>query len=138
MPEPSLALQKALRARLIASSDLTALVPAENVIDATDRPLRFPCIKLGEGSSVYAIPSESYHDRGRLTVHIWTQETGLMMAKEIAGAIVKAIRGPFPNTPDYRFFSVVSRGGGRFMRDPSGQHGHGVVEIEAVLQEIAA
>lgn len=137
MPEPSLALQKALRARLVASSDLTALVPAENVIDATNRPLRFPCIKLGEGVSAFAAPYVRYHDKASLDVHVYVQEEGLMISKEIVGAIVKAIRGTFPNSAEYRFFSVIPTGS-RFMRDPSGQHSHAVLSIEALLQEVAA
>ena len=136
MPEPSLALQKALRARLTASPDLTALVPADNVLDATSRPERFPRVKIGEGQTAFAVPYTRYHDKATLDVHIWCEEPGLTDAKEIAGAIAGSIRGHFPDTPDYRFFSVISTNA-RYMRDPSGHHSHAVLTIEALLQEKA-
>jgi SPP1 family predicted phage head-tail adaptor len=108
MPEPSLAFQKALRARLIASPDLAALLPPDNIIDATNRPERFPCVKIGEGQTSFAVPYTRYHDKATLDVHVWCEEAGLSTAKEIIGAITTAIRGQFPDTADYRFFSVIA------------------------------
>jgi hypothetical protein len=51
--EPSLDLQKGIRARLLASADLMALVPADNVLDSTGRPERMPAVGIGEGQTVY-------------------------------------------------------------------------------------
>jgi hypothetical protein len=116
--------------------EVTALVPADNVLDATNRPERFPRVNIGEGQTAFAVPYTRFHDKATLDVHIWCEEPGLTAAKEIAGAIATAIRGHFPNTPDYRFFSVISTAA-RYMRDPSGRHSHGVLTIEALLQEIA-
>src|SRR5258708_40112903 len=86
--EPSLDLQKAIRARLLASADLMALVPADNVLDVTGRPERVPCINIGEGQTVYRrFDSTSY-----ATLHVWAQEPGLVTAKAIVSAIVPALR----------------------------------------------
>ena len=44
--DPSLALQKTIRQRLIASADVLALVPADNILDTNGRPERTPCILI--------------------------------------------------------------------------------------------
>lgn len=52
MMEPSLALQKAVRARLVATSAVTTLVPAAHVLDRNNRPEVFPAIIIGEGQTI--------------------------------------------------------------------------------------
>src|SRR5690606_20915740 len=52
MMEPSLALQKAIRARLIGTPAVTALVPAANMLDKNSRPEVFPSIIIGEAQTV--------------------------------------------------------------------------------------
>lgn len=137
MSEPSLELQKALRARLAGSSSITMLVPADNIIDRSERPERFPCVILGDGYSAYAQLYEEHHDRAFADLHIWTAETSLAGVKEIAGTIRGELRtdrldvGGF----DCRRLAIVST---RFLRDPDGVHAHGVMSIEATLMELAS
>jgi hypothetical protein len=136
MSEPSLAIQKALRGRLTASAAVTALVPAEAIFDRSGRPERFPCIIIGEATSLYATPYESYHDGVTADLHVWAEEIGLTRAKEIAGAVRAALRGNW-NVDGFRCaYATVT--GARFMRDPGGQHSHAVISVSALVQELAA
>src|SRR5258708_1493081 len=85
--EPSLDLQPVIRARLLASADLMALVPADNILDVTGRPERMPAVIIGEGQTVFSRFMSTAH----LTIHIWFQEPGLVTAKSAASAIVQAL-----------------------------------------------
>jgi hypothetical protein len=132
--EPSLDLQKAIRARLLASGDLMALVPADNVLDVTGRPERVPCVNIGEGQTVYRrFDSTTY-----ATLHVWVQEPGLIGAKAIVGAIVPAM------TVDAQIDGVLHLDNfichdlrvaqTRFMRDPHGSYSHGVVTVAGIMK----
>lgn len=133
----TLAVQKALRARLVATGAVTALVPAANILDRNSRPAPDPSIVLGEdqlvdGGFVDRAPVRVYS-----TVHLWKREAGLTGVKTIAGAIRAAIRsGRIPNTDGYSFGDCfVSQE--RFLRDPDGETAHGVVTIETLVSEVA-
>lgn len=136
MSEPSLALQKALRARLAGTGALTALVPANAIFDRATRPEAPRCIILGEGYSDFAQPWETFHDHAYADLHVWCVEEGLTVAKSIVGAIRDALR----NDPlavegfDCRDLQIASS---RYLRDPDGLHAHAVVSIVATLLEIA-
>ena len=132
--EPSLDLQKAIRARLLASGDLMALVPGDNVLDATGRPERLPCVNIGEGQTVYRrFDSTSY-----ATLHVWAQETGLTDSKSIASAIVAALK------VDAQIEGVLTLDNfvchdlqvtqTRFMRDPHGSFSHCVVTVAGIMK----
>ena len=139
MTEPTLDLQKAVRLALVASSDVTALVPASVILDRNLRPEVFPCILIGEG---HAMPSDGLarvRHRAFLDLHVWTNEDDLASCKRIVGAIRDALKnvGPLDNfaTADLRVTFV------RFLREHDedkahGAHGHGVVTIEAELVEL--
>jgi hypothetical protein len=134
--EPSLDLQKAIRARLLASAGLMALVPADNVIDTTGRPERMPSINIGEGQTVYRrFDSTTY-----ATLHIWVQEAGLTGSKAIAGAIVAAlhvdaqIEGVL--TLDYFVCHYLEVTQTRFLRDPHGSYSHGIVSVAGIMKAL--
>lgn len=135
MSDPSLSLQKAIRARLVSSVQLIALVPATNIIDKNSRPEIFPCIILGEGQTI----SGDDLDRRRYSlaydVHIFAKETGLTQTKAICGAMREALRDKFDYVDAFRI-ADVRISSTRFMRDPSGEHSHAVMTIEAEVQEI--
>lgn len=137
MSEPSLQLQKALRARLAGSSIVTALVPADNIVDRNERVERFPAIILGDGYSSYAQLYEEHHDRAFADLHVWTVEAGTAGVKEIAGAIRDALRYDrlVVEGFDCRRLAILSA---RFLRDPDGIHAHGVVSIEATMMELVS
>ncbi|WP_028030529.1 DUF3168 domain-containing protein [Gemmobacter nectariphilus] len=133
-----LAVQVALRARLIGTPAVVALVPAAAILDTGQRPALFPAIILGESQAVDEGDSIA-RDRLRVyhTAHVWTRETSLQGVKRICGAIRAAVAvgrldlGPGFHCADLRVSSM------RQMRDPDGETSHGVVTIEALVKELA-
>jgi len=128
----ALAVQKAIRARLVATPAVTELVPAASILDRNSRPAPDPSIVLGEDQIV---------DEGRIardvvlvysTLHVWKREPGLIGVKAISGAIRSAMRDRLASVPGYHFGdSYVSSE--RFLRDPDGETAHGVVTIESLV-----
>lgn len=132
--EPSLDLQKAIRARLLASEELMALIPPDHVLDVSGRPERMPCVNIGEGQTVYSrFTSTTY-----ATIHVWFEEPGLVKAKQAAGLIVDALR------VDAQISGVLALDNfichdlavtqTRFMRDPHGPYSHGIVSVAGVMK----
>lgn len=128
-----LEVQKAIRARL---TTYAVGVPAAQIIDANQRPSKLPAILLGdsqavdEGSSLRRAHPRVYH-----SLHVWQREPSLEGAKTIAGAIRSAIHSarltlaPGLHCADARVSSM------RFLRDPDGEHSHGVVVVEVLVSE---
>ncbi|MCR5856575.1 DUF3168 domain-containing protein [Mesorhizobium sp. J428] len=130
----SLAVQTAIRTRLVATSAVTALVPADSIVDShAERP--DPCIVLGEDQEV---------DEGRIardvvtvysTLHLWKEEPSLEGVKAIAGAIRTAINAGRLAVTGWHFGGAhVSST--RYLRDPDGVTSHGVLTIETIVSEV--
>lgn len=131
----SLDLQKALRAQLVASPELMALVPADHVLDRGGRPERFPCIILGEAQEIAEDRTlDREHVRVVATVHVWARESGIIVSKQAANAIRQAVLEWAPVLDDHHVVDLrhVSS---RYMRDPDGETSNAVLVIEALLQE---
>jgi hypothetical protein len=132
--EPSLELQKAIRARLLARPDLIALVPSDNIMDSNGRPERMPGINIGEGQTVYRRFDSTVHT----TLHVWAQEAGLADSKAIASVLVDALR------VDAQIDGVLSLDnfichdlrvtGTQFLRDPHGSYSHGIVTVAGIMK----
>jgi Protein of unknown function (DUF3168) len=132
--EPSLDLQKAIRARLLASADFMALVPADSVLDSTGRPELMPCVGIGEGQTVYRRFDSTTH----ATLHVWMQEPGLTGSKAIASAIVAALK------VDAQIQGVLTLDNfichdlrvtqTHFLRDPHGSYSHGIVSVAGIMK----
>lgn len=134
--EPNLALQAAVRARLVASSALVALVPAANVRDANGLPSVFPCILIGEGQTTPGGDIARKRHDAYLDLHIWAKESGVVTSKQIAGAV----RGALVDTrwaASGLHVADLHVTSSRFLRDPDGLHSHAVVSLSAIVQEIA-
>jgi len=133
---PDLALQKALRAVLVASEGVTALVPATSILDRHHRPAPRPSIIMGEtdlrvlSSFDRSVWSVSH------TLHVWTREPSTELAKRILSAISQAVRSERPDLDagyglaDWRIDLV------RALRDPDGETSHGVLTVVATVQEV--
>lgn len=134
MIEPSLAVQAMLHARLIADPAVTALVPAANISDRSTRPNVYPAIIIGEGVTLYSDRFDSFHESVSATLHVWTDEPGLVQAKQITGLVRAALREA-PWAADGYACHGVTLSNGRFLRDPDGEHGHAVLHFDATLQE---
>lgn len=132
----ALALQKALRARLISTSAVTALVGANAILDRNSRPAPDPSIILGEDQVVDEGDIARQQVRIFSTLHVWKKETSLAGAKAIAAAIRFAVRSGRPvleagfHCGDCRVSDM------RFLRDPDGETSHGIVTIESVVAEV--
>jgi hypothetical protein len=133
----SLAAQKAIRARLVATTAVTALVPATNIIDRNARPNPDPSIVIGEDQELDDDRIARDVVRIYSTVHVWKRENSLVGVKAIAGAIRNAIAAaPMPVTDGWHFADChVSTT--RFLRDPDGETAHGVVTIESLMREVS-
>ena len=111
-----------------------ALVPADNVLDATGRPERMPCVNIGEGQSVYRrFDSTTY-----ATLHVWFQEPGLTQAKAAVSAIVQALRVDAQISGVLVLDNFVCHDlmvtQTRFLRDPHGSYSHGIVTLAGIMK----
>lgn len=132
--EPSFDLQKAIRGRLLASADLMALIPADNILDVTGRPERMPCVNIGEGSTTYRrFDSTTY-----ATLHVWFEEPGLVQCKQAVSAIWEALRidAQLSGALILDNFTVLDLmpTQTRFMRDPHGTYSHGIVTVAGIMK----
>lgn len=131
-----LAIQKAIYKRLTTTSEVLSLVPLTNILDRNQLPKVDPLILIGNDQLV-----EDGSDVRRCiwrvfsTLDIWKVENGLTGSKAISGAIRQAIRNGKPEL-DTGYHCVdwyVSTT--RFLRDPDGEHSHGVLTIESLVLE---
>jgi Xaa-Pro aminopeptidase len=128
--------QKALRARLIGASGVTSLVPASNVLDTHQRPAPRPSIVLGESQSVDTGTSvKRTHTRITHTMHVWVSEPSLEGAKGIGAAIKTELRRERLTLPAGLSCADLHVTSQRFMRDPDGEHSHGVINVEILVSE---
>lgn len=127
--------QKAIAARLSATTAVTALCPATNILDRNERPNPSPAIIIGEGQTL------PHGDIARkawnvfLDLHIWKKEIGTSGVKAIAGAIVTALQSSrlaLDSGYSCGDCHVPQR---RFLRDPSGDLSHAVVTVELLISE---
>jgi hypothetical protein len=132
--DPSLALQKAIRARLIASPELMALVQAEHVMDANGRPEIMPAVYIGEGQTIFRRWDATTH----ATLHVWFQEPGVVQCKMAVSAIVAAlwIDAQADGVLLIDGFTVhdMQATQTRYMRDPHGSYSHGIVTVAAIVK----
>jgi hypothetical protein len=130
-----LAVQKAVRARLTATPAVTALVPAASILDRHARPAPDPSIILGEGQCIEAGDIARAVVRVVLDLHVWKKEPGLAGVKAIAGAVRAALHSARLaldtgfHCGDCRVSMM------RYLRDPDGETGHGVVTVETIVSE---
>lgn len=136
---PSVAVQIALRARLVGASAVVAIVPPAQILDAHKRPLGYPLIVLGEGQAV-----EDGGDLGRLRtrvysdLHLWIAEPSFETAAALAGAVHRALHSPrLELAAPFMCADCLVRGA-RFMRDPGGELSHVVMSVETLVHGVAA
>ena len=131
-----LEVQKALRARFTTTAALMAHVPASGVLDTNQRPSPVPSIILGESQSVDEGTSlRRAHTRVYHTAHVWTREASTEQVKVICGEIRWAIGlGRLVLAAPLHCADVLVASM-RFLRDPDGEHAHGVVTIEVLVTE---
>jgi hypothetical protein len=139
MNEPSLALQKAIRARLISTAAVTALVPADHILDRNQRPAPDPSIVLGEDQVVnegVTLSRDVVHVY--TTLHIWKRELGLAGVKVIAAEVGRALQVEplVTQEGDYQLFDTAVQAS-RFMRDPDGETAHCVLTVRSLVRVLS-
>lgn len=136
MIEPSLAFQTATRAALIASADLTALVPERNIRAGAVRLADLPSIIFSGAHTEYlGRASASQHvARVSLELHIWAVESGADTAKAIGMAALAALVEA-PATDGFEI-DEYAKPQTLWLRDPQPEanYTHGIVTLEAVLR----
>jgi hypothetical protein len=131
-----LVVQKAIRARLVATSAVTTLVPAAAILDRNSRPAPSPSIVLGEDQILPGDDIARAQQEVMTTIHVWKQELSLAGVKTIAGAIRTAIHSArlVLDTGWECIDCYVSDQ--RFLRDPDGETSHGVVSVTTIVREV--
>lgn len=134
MIEPTLALQTAIRAALIAAPAVIALVPADNIRAGSTRPDKTPCIIMANGTT--ALHGHDYTSQRaawvNLDLHLWTLDAGEDAAKEIAFAVSSALDKRLSIAGGYCDHFEVT--GAVYPRDPDPAYGHGVLSVEALIR----
>lgn len=134
MIEPTLALQEAIRAKLINSPAVIALVSADRIKAGTSRPDDCPCIRIGEAHTI--MHGNDYAAQRMadifLDIHVWTLNEGERKAKEITWAVQSALDGEL-SIPGADCFSFKITGT-RYPRDPDPAYGHGVLSAESLIR----
>ena len=134
----AIAVQKAIRARLIGASAVTALVPATSILDRHARPAPDPSIILGEDQTVQGEGLARDMVRVFSTLHLWKREPSLEGVKAIAGTIRTAIHAGRLDLETGFQCGDCFVSSSRFMRDPDGETSHGVVTVETMVSEVAS
>lgn len=138
MLEPGLTFQTAVRAALIASPAVSALVPADHIRAGGTRPDKLPAIILTPGSTEYLgrASGNQFVARVGLDLHIWALEDGPDTARAIGQAAFLALMDA-PQTHASSFlFIECERPVSACLRDPQPEQSytHGIMSLEAVLQ----
>lgn len=132
-----LAVQKAIRALLIADPAVIALVPAASILDRHQRPAPDPAIILGEAQVLDEGTSLARtHARVAHTLHVWKREPSLEGAKTILGAIRRALRSRLDLGQGLHAADTLVTSS-RVLRDPDGETSHGVLTVEVLVAEVA-
>lgn len=134
---PEIALQKAIRARLVDDEGIKEILTPSAILDRNERPAPSPSIIIGEGQSVDEGDSLSRNmTRIYMDLHVWKKEPSTAGVKAIAGAIRTAVAsGNFPPVDGFHIADCYVQSA-RFMRDPDGETSHAVVTISAKVQEL--
>lgn len=132
-----LALQRAIRARLIATPAITAQIPAARILDRNSRPIADDCIVLGEADVTEGGDMEFARQRVAHTIHIWRRAECLEGTAGLASSIRAAIlAAPFDLEAPFRSCGHWIMGL-RAMRDPGGEFAHAVLTVAAIIEETA-
>jgi hypothetical protein len=135
MIEPSIALKTAIREKLIADTNVTALVNANSIRTGSSQPDKMPSIIMGHSQTINLGRSgDQYLTRVYVDIHIWAIEDGAEKAQAIGAAVVNALwDAPIPVEAD---IDAYTRPSFQWISDPQPEQSytHGVASIEAVVR----
>lgn len=137
MLDPALAFQTAVRAALMASPSVMALVLPDNIRASGTRPDRLPSVVLSDAQTEFLGCAAGSQRLARvfLNLHIWALEDGADTARQIGAVVHQALEfGPADTAgivvDDWQRPRVV------WLRDPKPELSltHGVMTLEAVVR----
>lgn len=136
MVEPSIALKTAIRAALIADTNVTSLVDADNIRAGATRPDKMPCIIMGHAQTINLgrASGGQYLTRVFVDLHIWAIEDGAEVAQAIGHAVATALwDAPEMAESD---IDAYERPSFQWMRDPQPERSytHGVATVESIVR----
>ena len=132
MPHPSLALQKAVFAALVAGSGVGALI-GDRIFDAAPRNATFPYATFGDARVTDWSTGTEDGAEHRLVLHLWSRERG----KTEAWAAIEAIRATLHNAAldlDGHALANLRFEAADVGRDPDGITWHGIARFRAVTE----
>lgn len=132
MSEPSLALQGALVSCFKADSALSALI-GTRIYDRVPADPVFPYIRVGD-DQIVADGADCFDESVEVfaTIHVFSRAVGKPEAKNIAGAVVAAIRSATLTLSGYSLCDIEHQGT-RYLDDPDTLTTHGVVTFHAMI-----
>ena len=134
MTHPSLALQKAVVAALIADGPVGGLI-ADRIYDATPRQPAFPYLTIGEVRTADWSTATEAGAEHRLTLHVWSRERGKRQCYQIMEAIEAVLHDAALGLDDHALvnlrFEFAEIG-----RDRDGITYRGVVRFRAVTEPV--
>ncbi|WP_187301262.1 DUF3168 domain-containing protein [Aureimonas sp. AU20] len=132
--DPALALQAAIRERLLSSPIMGAIFAPMAIVDGPRHPNMFPSITFGTPQTIANdLTLARRHATIALDLHIWTREEASVEASKLAGIVRSALFASPLTSPEISFADVRYQGT-RILRDSSSQHGHAVVSVEAIAR----
>lgn len=133
---PEIALQTALRARLVGTPAVVALVPVTAILDRNELPAPDPSIIMGEGQSVDEGDAIARNrTRVFMDIHCWKKEPSTAGVKAISGAIRTALKARLALPTGFHCVDA-NVSSARYLRDPDGLTSHAVVTVSALVEEI--
>lgn len=134
MADPLFELQRALYALLTSDAAVTALVGGR-VFDRVPKDAAQPYISFGpvtaDDDGADCIDGLSV----AVQIDVWSQAVGYGEAKEIAGAVRKAI-GAADLALDTNALADITHRSTRILRDPDGLTSHAVLTFEASIEAL--
>lgn len=136
MIEPTVALQTAIRAALIASPAVADLVPADHIRAGSTRPDKLPAIIMANGMTEFLgnAAGGQYVARVFLDLHVWALEDGAETARAIGFAVCNVLKDA-PGATGFSF-DEWELPAVRWIRDPDPAQNltHGVLTVECVMR----
>ena len=130
MTEPSLALQTAIRARLLASPRVIELVKPADIRAGATRPSAFPSIILGNAQVEVNGHYRAYRNvTVYMDLHIWGEN---LEAAKVVGAAVNEALFDAPAVPGFDLTDGLRTERSIYMTDPA-DCGHGVISLRALM-----
>ncbi|MGB0855032.1 MAG: DUF3168 domain-containing protein [Pikeienuella sp.] len=135
MPAPANELQAAVFSILTSDAGLTALVGGRVYDRVPMDGDQAPYITFGPSDEVSDDAECMIADDHTLQIDIWSEyQGGFKEAKEIAFAVKQALHGVDIDLPTHALIEIRADNR-RYLRDPDGVTSHGIVTVEAMIEE---